>query len=367
MARMARSDGFSRSGRAQVPAMSSGRVARALRTLARMRLVVLLLALAGACAAPSDRERFLDDREFRHAALVDELVTTTNDYSRARLAHYGKDWDDLPVWNPTALEVDVSPDDPRALRRLGEQAFFGYPAQLWQGPGDHVVRVQTAAGVRTAATCATCHAGERDGVVVPGLATTIDVGLGPGRVDVTTPDAREPLRIPDLRPVREQHYLQASGAVRQRDVISLAVRIETLIITAHHETVRPPPIVALALAEYVWSLAPAPPPPPRTAAELHGATLFAARCAGCHEAGERVPAARVGTDPVAAQSRDRGTGMYRAPSLRGVTDRALLLHDGSVHSLAELLDPTRTVPGHRFGTSLPAADRADLVAFLSTL
>lgn len=333
-----------------------------------MRLVlVLAVVAAGACAAPSDRERFLDDREFRHAALAAELVTTTNDYSRVRLAHYGQDWDDLPVWNPTGLEVDVSPDDPTALRALGEQAFFGYPAQLWELGGDHLVQVQTAIGVRTAATCATCHAGERDGVVVPGLASTIDVGLGPGRVDVTTPDAREPLRIPDLRPVREQLYLQASAAVRQRDVISLAVRIETLIITAHHETVRPPPIVALALAEYVWSLAPAPPAPPRTASELHGATLFSARCARCHQAGERVPVARVGTDPVAAQSRDRGTGMYRAPSLRGVADRALLLHDGSVHSLAELLDPMRTAPGHRFGTSLPTADRADLVAFVSTL
>lgn len=329
--------------------------------------MLLVVVLAGACAAPTERERYLDDREFRRAALADELVTTNNDYSRVRLAHYGRDWDDLPVWNPTALATDVSPEDPEALRALGEQAFFGYPAQLWEGSGDHLVRAQTAVGARMAATCATCHAGERGGVVVPGLASAIDVGLGPGRVDVTTPDAREPLRIPDLRPVREQAYLQASAAVRQRSVISLAVRIETLIITAHHETVRPPPIVALALAEYVWSLAPAPPPSPRTASELHGATLFAARCAGCHEAGERVPVERVGTDAVAAQSRDRGTGMYRAPSLRGVSDRALLLHDGSVHSLAELLDPSRVAPGHRFGTSLPAADRADLVAFLSTL
>ena len=85
-------------------------MARALRKLAGVRLVVLLVVvLAGACAAPSDRERYVDDREFRRAALVDELVTTTNDYSRARLAHYGKDWDDLPVWNPTALDIDVSP------------------------------------------------------------------------------------------------------------------------------------------------------------------------------------------------------------------------------------------------------------------
>lgn len=127
-------------------------MARALRQLARVRPVLVLVIVIGACAALSDRERFLDDREFRRAALVDELVATTNDYSRTRLAHYGKDWDDLPVWNPTALDLDVSPDDPLALRTLGEQAFFGYPAQLWQAGGDHLVPVQTTPGPRIAAT-----------------------------------------------------------------------------------------------------------------------------------------------------------------------------------------------------------------------
>jgi len=130
---------------------------------------------------------------------------------------------------------------------------------------------------------------------------------------------------------------------------------------------RLPPIVALALATYLWSLAPAPPPAPRSDAERHGASLFGDRCAGCHAAGEPIAVERVGTDPVAAHSRDRGTGMYRPPSLRGVRDRALLLHDGSVRSLGELLDPARTTGGHRFATSLSAADRSDLVAFLSTL
>ena len=107
-------------------------------------------------------------------------------------------------------------------------------------------------------------------------------------------------------------------------------------------------------------------PPPNTVRRCS-----APRCAGCHAppafTGEPVALARVGTDPAVGLSRDRGTGMYRVPSLRGVRDRALLLHDGSAHSLPELLDPARESAGHRFGTTLSAADRSDLVAYLTTL
>jgi mono/diheme cytochrome c family protein len=318
--------------------------------------------LLAACSTPSANERYLTDRDFRRGQMVAELVNPANDYSRARLAHYGTDWDDLPLWNPTAIDTDISPDDPEALRELGERAFFAYPAQLWQlHAGDHLVRIDTKAGPRTAATCATCHSYRG----VPGLANAeLDVGFGLGRVDVTTPDGHEPLRIPDLRPVRWERYLQASAGVRQRDVIALAIRIETLILTSHHETVRPPPILTLALATYLWSLAP---PPVEPAADSRGAALFAHGCAGCHASGEPVAVARVGSDPAAALSRDRGTGTYRPPSLRGVRDRALLLHDGSIHSLDELLDPARTTPGHHFGTALSTNERADLTAYLATL
>jgi mono/diheme cytochrome c family protein len=210
-----------------------------------------------------------------------------------------------------------------------------------------------------------------DGLVAGLANAALDLGWGPGRLDVTTIDGHEPVKIPDLRPVRWLGYLHADATVRQRDVIALAIRIETLVITAHHETVRPPPMIALALATYLWSLAPAAPPAPHSIAQRHGAELFAARCAGCHAGtgftGEPVAIARVGTDPTVGRSRERGTGSYRVPSLRGVAARGSLLHDASVHALAELLDPARTAPGHRYGTSLPAADRADLVAYLSTL
>src|SRR6185437_2740809 len=126
-----------------------------------------------------------------------------------------------------------------------------------------------------AATCSTCHSSTRAGVLVPGLGNerfdlgrlmvdsgevaptnvALHLAWGPGRVDVTTTEGFEPVRIPDLRAVRLLTYLQADADVAQIDLEALAIRLETLIITSSNETVRPPRIVALALAAYVWSLA----------------------------------------------------------------------------------------------------------------
>jgi mono/diheme cytochrome c family protein len=359
------------------------------------------IVLLAACAAEPPREvgsdatRYVEDRTFRRAAMVASLVNPANDYSQLRLAHYGVDggWDDLVEWNPpvtargsdevaTALDLGAAGlvDDPAALVALGEQAFNRYPVQLWgaappglwsdiaHGEGGLVQVVLDQPYI--AATCSTCHATVNRGTFVPGLANpTLDLGSGPGRIDVTTADGHEPVRIPDLRPVAWLTYLQADATVRQPDVIALAIRIETLIVTSHAEAIRPPRELALALATYVWSLAPAM--VPDDDAVRTGRDLFVASCAGCHAGdgftGEPVPLAVVGTDPTVGESRDRGTGNYRVPSLRGVIDRALLLHDASVHSLTELLDPARTTPGHHFGSDLSVADRAALVAYLATL
>ena len=329
--------------------------------------------------------------------MVASLVNPLNDYSQLRLAHYSVagGWDDLVEWNPpvTALGTDEVAsaldlgaaglvDDPAALVALGERAFNHYPVQLWASapPGLWSDTVHGEGGLvqvvldrpYIAATCSTCHATVKRGALVPGLANpTLDLGWGPGRLDVTTSDGHEPVRIPDLRPVAWLTYLQADATVHQPDVIALAIRIETLIVTSHAESIRPPREVALALAMYVWSLAPAAPLVPDSDPERAGRDLFVASCAGCHAGdaftGEPVPLAVVGTDPTVGQSRDRGTGTYRVPSLRGVADRALLLHDASVHSLAELLDPARTTPGHHFGSELSVAERAALVAYLVTL
>ncbi len=88
----------------------------------------------------------------------------------------------------------------------------------------------------------------------------------------------------------------------------------------------------------------------------------------------------IGTDPLLGHSRERGTGMYRIPSLRGVSSRGPLLHDGSIATVEDLFDPRRIetlfdarrhgdgpVHGHEFGLGLSASDRAALVAYLRTL
>ena len=331
---------------------------------------------------------------------------------------------------PLPLPSVASATDP-ALLALGEAAFARYPAQLapyfsvglasreaatryglWvdeaRGVGG-LVRARMADGtVSLALTCSTCHAkrAQDDGwsaglpnadldlaaalvaangaLLDPKFASAAEL-WGPGRVDVTTNTGMEPARIPDLRPVRWLTYLQQDATIRARDLTALAIRIETLIITSNEQAVRPPRIVALALAAYVSSLADTLPSVDAAAASSpRGATLFASRCAGCHGppalTGEPVPLATIGTDPVLGMSLDRGTGSYRVPSLHGVGTRGPLLHDGTVAGLDAMFDPARldasytgrlhgtgAVTGHPFGLDLPPADRAALVAYLGAL
>jgi mono/diheme cytochrome c family protein len=355
-----------------------------------LRLTALLLAIAAGCA-PDDGValRYLDDARFRRATLVASLVNPANGYSRLRLGAYATgqpgDWDALPAWNPLTVQIDADGNqrgeamaldlaaarDPASRLALGERAFYRYPVQLVAAPvsGAAQLRALLADGSwGSALSCASCHSRVVDGVVVPGLANeAIDVGSGPGLVDVAPPPGETPVAIPDLRPVALETHLQRDGAVRNDGLAALAVRIETLIITSHGAQVRPPREVPLALAAWLRSLAPPPPSP----LGGRGAELFTARCASCHAppayAGPPVPLAEVRTDPRVGLSADRGTGGYRVPSLRGVTSRGRLLHDGSIADVAQLLDPMRSVKGHPFALDLPADDRAALATFLASL
>ena len=252
----------------------------------------------------------------------------------------------------------TSIDDPD-LVELGREAFFRYPMQivsalrvavasrsaaarfgLWvddaRGVGG-LARARIADGsAALAMTCATCHARpDANGVLTPGLPNAaFDLGAailasegvppalsggdplaawGPGRVDVTTADGVEPARIPDLRPVLWLSHLHQDATVDVRDPIALAIRVETLIITSSQATVRPPRILALALAAYVRSLASTlPSVEAGAAASPRGADLFAAGCAGCHVpaglTGAPVALEVVGTDPTLGLSADRGPG-----------------------------------------------------------
>jgi len=330
---------------------------------------------------------------------------------------------------PLALPEDVASEDDPALVALGEAAFHRYPVQIdtyfavalasraaaakygvWvddtQGAGG-LVRARMADGSgAVAVTCSTCHEAPLDGVLTPGLSNaSLDAGQamldteympagpvasaiaawGPGRLDVTTTVGTEPVRIADLRPVRWLSYLQADATVAQRDRTSLAIRLETLIITSHSQQLRPPRAVTLALAAYVTSLADALPSVDAAAqASPAGAQIFSTTCASCHLpgplTGPPVPLAVVGTDPALGESPYRGTGDYGVPSLHGVGTRGPLLHDGTVPSLDAMFDPARitpaftgklhgtgAVPGHPFGLDLDAGDRAALVSYLKAL
>jgi mono/diheme cytochrome c family protein len=329
------------------------------------------------------------------------------------------------TWPATVTSLD----DP-ALLALGRQAFERYPTQLafymrvalrsraaaaryglWVDPAAGVgglVRARMADGsVALAVTCATCHTARgADGQLAPGLPNAaLDVGRaileaqgvpagesrdphaawGRGRLDVTTAAGTEPARIPDLRPVRWLTHLHQDATIRGADPITLAMRIETLIITSSSQTVRPPRMVALALAVYTRALAEGlPEPEAAAAASPRGASVFAQTCGDCHEppafTGQPIRLAAIGTDPVLGLSADRGTGSYRVPSLRGVATRGPLLHDGTIPSVAALLDPARLSPsftqrlhgpgpvrGHDYGLTLPDPDRQALIAYLQHL
>jgi mono/diheme cytochrome c family protein len=254
-----------------------------------------------------------------------------------------------------------------------------------------------------AMTCATCHVSADAGALRIGAPNArLDLGRlaldalgddgsalstnmrawGPGRVDVSTQDGSQPARIPDVRPTRFLTHLHQEATLEQRDVATLAIRIETLILTSHGQVLRPPRPVAVGLALYVWSLADAL-PAPSTSSRTPGASLFQEDCATCHHSegftGAPIPLDEIGTDPKLGRSTERGTGMYRVPSLRGVGSRGPLLHDASLPSVEALLDPSRTsagyaggrapgpVPGHTYGLTRTAEERAALAAFVKGL
>jgi mono/diheme cytochrome c family protein len=356
----------------------------------------------------------------------DALPEWNPEVSKVTLDELSGSADGGPPWRGAALDTsEVRSDDEAALVALGRAAFQSYPAQLapylevalgspsaasqyglWVDPSRGVgglVRARMADGSTSLAlTCSTCHAAPRTTGVEDGAPNSgLDIGRalvdggqpgsvtpeallswGPGRLDVTTTAGGEPVRIADLRPVRWLGYLQADATVANRDRTSLSIRIETLVINSYGQVVRPPRIIALALAAYVNSLADHLPPLP--SASARGRDIFDATCASCHTppamTGSPIALDAIGTDPVVGHSADRGTGAYRVPSLRGVGTRGPLLHDATLPSIAALLDPLRVtpgfadrlhgpgaVPGHEFGLELPDADRAALVDYLQAL
>jgi len=169
-----------------------------------------------------------------------------------------------------------------------------------------------------------------------------------------------------------QSHLHWSGTLKN-GLIPLAIRLETQLITATQQALRPPRVVALALAFYLWSEAKGRPMPSLSEKEKRGRAHFVERCVACHreDGTTRRPmlAAAVGTDPAIANSSARGTGKYRVPSLYRLSQRKFLLHRGLLKTLDELLSPDRLgrVPGHAYGLDLDAQAKAELIAYLQRL
>jgi len=344
-------------------------------------------------------------------------------------------WEALPVWNPPArpltvddigkkfqdkplkpLNLDV-PWTHEALIELGRRAFLEWPLGedpalgrvlssreavrkkgFWVGDGKRVnglMLVKKADGTTTVAdTCSSCHThidasgkavvgsasvdyrydqvryedGKRNGASAAELKEYKDWGAG--HVDPTGDGMKNPTGIADLRSIRHQNYLNAAASVRN-SAMALIVRAESLMITAHGQQVRPPRIVAVAVAYWLRSLAKPRNPAPLTAVEKQGRKLFDThKCTECHNhdgtPGKPVALKRVGTDPATGKSPNRGTGNYRVPALWGVGDRRRFLHRGQVRSLEQLFDRARlkTTPGHDFGLNLKDAERKALIAYL---
>jgi hypothetical protein len=197
--------------------------------------------------------------------------------------------------------------------------------------------------------------------------------LGPGRVDLLLDGVFNPYAIPDMGGIIDQPYLQQNANWHHRGTVTLAIRCETLFVTAGGEQYRIPRALSWAVASYLRGV-----PPPASlqapdalsaAGELH---FFELGCDACHTpptytSQVLVSLDTVGTDSAAGASPVRQTGYYRIPSLRGVGRTAPYLHHGAIASLEDLFDPQREEPGHPWGLELSDLSRQQLIAFLRSI
>lgn len=392
---------------------------------------VLCLGLLAACetppgAHPDDPAPYLEDRSFRRAVLERDLLSHDNLYARRRLDSYaleGEGWDLLPTRDPPSraltdedrerlrmglpLQVDPAelasleppelPVDAQEWAQLGRRVMAEYPLRadlalrtLASEPGgleragylrrpdaDWVgarVFLDDDGEAQVAPTCGQCHCSDEPwGELTPTLGNkAMDVGLGPGLVDVLPDGVDAPFAVPDLGGLASMPYLQQNANWVNSEPSTLAIRCETLFVTANGERSRIPRTLAWAIAVWIRSQ-PFPPPLVSGEPDPAGREVFeGAGCPACHPppdytSDRLVSIEEVGTDVRARLSPWRVTGYARIPSLRGVGRTGPYLHDGSVSSLPLLFSPKRGVPGHPWGQELGAADRAALVRFLESI
>jgi mono/diheme cytochrome c family protein len=231
-----------------------------------------------------------------------------------------------------------------------------------------------------------------------------------------------PTKIPDLIGMKDRKYIDHTATHQHRgpgDLMRYAAVVTysdssdfgaTRILTDAQRKIasRASDEALYALTLYLYSLQP-PPNPHRSDARIAaGERIFQRQgCAGCHTpplyTNNKLTLAQgfvppnehfdfldimrvsVGTDPGLALKTRKGTGYYKVPSLKGVWYRGRYLHDGSVTTLEEMFSAARleddfvpsgflppgikarAVKGHEFGLTLPAEEKAQLLAFLRSL
>lgn len=243
-----------------------------------------------------------------------------------------------------------------------------------------------------------------------------------------------PPQVPSLIGIKDQKFLDHTGINQHRgpgDIMRYAALNQSMDMLASYDgfipgasdgktlpapgkcqevgtTDRYSDAQLYALAKFIYALKPPPNPNRPSALTKRGEVIFAEQgCVTCHPPplftnnmltpvdGFTVPEAHyakypifdvsVGTNPDYALKTRRGTGYYKVPSLRGIWFRGPFMHDGSLSTIEDVLDPrrlrddyvptgfkpadvkTRAVAGHDFGMELPDQDRQALVAYLKTL
>ena len=337
--------------------------------------------------------------------------------------------DPLTAGVTTTLVPDALPDSEAEWIALGRRVFFEYPlradptyAALMRRPGgledtgwlrdddDSVVGLRVflddVGARRVGNTCAQCHASfgggaepALDGVLSNramnvGAARLLVMGLtpgdlppelestnsgdldrlGPGRGDVLSDGEFNPYAFPDFGGLGQLPFLHHNANWHHRQIATLAVRCETLFITASGDRHRIPRVLSWALAVWQRSLPPPAPLEQGNPDAERGAAVFAeAACDSCHvpplyTSDVAISVESIGTDPSAGLSPVRWSGNYRVPSLRGVGRAAPYLHDGHFPTLEEMFSSKRSPDeGHRFGIDLDEADEAALLAFLRSI
>ena len=381
-----------------VPALSHG-----------MRSFIPFLLVLNSCgtSAPvaDEAQQYMDDSEYRRTVIESSLWLPELPYSQSLLSNYSlgnMGWDLLPLMNTPLNDVPM-PETTDEWLALGKRVFYELPMrrdgyltwvaqspELWTKVGLEpnedgkitglVTSKSLNGNIHHAVSCAFCHThkgvegrgnpevnlGEARALFAEAVGNEDTVGRtwGKGRIDVTDDGVNGPTRIPNLWGVKYASHLNHAGVIEVSSPATLAMRFETQYILGHRMESRPARQLTWALAQYVLSLRA---PAPRGVATKADTAAFTKHCSSCHNpdngyAGGLVPAQALNSDDTVAHTPDRGTGYYKVPSLRGVSNAGPFLHNGRFETLRELM-----ASGHPAGVVLDSNTQEKLVNFLNSL